>query len=144
MATLRGKHRVERHGTRAGKRAHQPVKTRSTSGRRGAALEEARKAQAKLDRRIAAEQRIAEEQAAAFERARILSEARDAEQRRVAAQHAATAAAARQEAQRAQKRALWSLGQARALILQGYSVERVMEVTGWDRFWVEDADRMFG
>jgi len=40
------------------------------------------------------------------------------------------------EADAARRRERWSLGQARALIRQGYSVAHVVERTGWDADWL--------
>lgn len=112
------------HGAAGGKRGktNPEQHRRRATPRAAASLEKVRKDQEALDRRIAVEQEANREREAQhrIEAARRQSEAKAAEQRRI-------------EAERAEKRSRWTLGQARALIRQGYTEEHAMRVTGYDR-----------
>lgn len=92
------------------------------------ALAEARKADEALEKRLRAEE----------ERAAKLVAERAAQERR---ERVEAAVRARREA--AAKREIWSLGAARRLVREGYSVKHVMRTTGWPAEDLEGADRIF-
>lgn len=140
----RDKHRDPR-GLRGGKRAIRPHKRREEGGRRGAALEEARAHQRNIDAAWEESKRIIAE-AAAEVRALEENFHRDRTHRTLTPKWVAENKLRELQAQEeaaAKKREQWTLGQARSLIRQGYTVEHVIAVTGWARSWVEDADSIF-
>lgn len=128
--------RRESRGVRGGRRAHRQHHGQSQDPRRIEALEKARAEQAALDARLAAE-RVAEVE-------RSEREARDrhaADQRRLAADRVAREMAEHERSeQAARKREQWTLGQARALIRQGYSVKQASALTGWEKSWLDDVE----
>lgn len=92
------------------------------------ALRKANDEEAALNKRIELEQAEAAEVAArrAVERA-------EADKRAAAQARLAKAEAKRKlEEERAAKREYWSLGQARSMYRQGYTLEHCIERTGWD------------
>lgn len=111
----------QRRGARGGKRAIRVHVDHRNDPERVAARAAAAAHQAALDKRIAAEEAAAADAAAA---------------RRAAERAAADAAARAMRAETARRKSQWNLGQARALIRQGYSVEQAMHLTGWEREWL--------
>lgn len=135
--------RNERVGTRAGKRAHQRHHDPSQQPKRVRARAETAAEMRALDARIEAG-RI--QTAEALERKRLEAEeaARQAvlswqdEQRsaRADALRRAHSLAVQEQEANERKRADWSLGQARSLIRQGYTLDQAHRLTGWEIEWL--------
>lgn len=136
--------RNERVGTRAGKRAHQKHHDPSQKPQRVRSRQQVAAEMAALDARI---ERGRIETAEALERQRLEAEEASRQavlqwqdeqrQRRANELAAALVQAQRAEAEAARKRENWTLGQARALIRQGYSIEQAHRLTGWEERWLE-------
>ena len=124
--------RRQRRGVRAGKRTHQHrtdpalrparVRSRAEVAAYEAALD-AEVARGQAQTAAALEQRRREEATAA-----AIARALRAAQARARADADADVARRRREG--------WNLGQARALIRQGYTVEQAARLTGWEAEWL--------
>lgn len=126
------------YGRSGGRRAIRPHKYREEKGRRADALAETRRHQAQIDAAWEESKRIIRE---AEEQAKSTQESGTIREFTTQLIDAAKVRAAEETA--AKRREQWTLGQARSLVRQGYTVEHVIQATGWARSWVEDADRIF-
>lgn len=136
--------RNENRGVRGGKRAHQKHTDPRQKPNRVQSREQAAAERARLDAEVARGQaetaaRLAEVEASA---AAAVAEQQRAE--RIRTQDRIRAARVSRElrdaeaaALAAERKAQWTLGQARSLIRQGYSILQASRLTGWEEFWLE-------
>lgn len=112
---------------------------KETDPRRKAAKEEAQRAERELNARLVTERREAEEL--------VTQEVRRLQNERIVQTEldrlARIKEARRADEQAALKRKVWTMGQARSLVRQGYTVEHAMRLTGYPRVDLEDADHIF-
>lgn len=114
----------------------------SAGGRRDQPDKVSRQANARaLDRRVREAKALTAEQVVALD-ARIAAErkeAREQEIKRISTLAFERRQSARRQADEAEaKREIWSLGEARDLVRQGYSLAHTVARTGWSASWLND------